>query len=672
MKPYVPEIETRKTLVQHLVDEFHDRGFLKYQIDEKHFLILTREAKKIKSLKKYPGSPLPLLSNLESFSNSPGNWNEELLEFGIKTRGKPWDNPNWPSTPGTKIYLTSYKTINARGNQYLKRQYKRLKELRHYNKISLYWKLSWTLMSKSLSFQIANLNSWKSTWYKELTPLEFRKLFESLNQILTLKTIQTQIKNVWIESPKGKWRQLGIPPKAWRLYYHILNNLISYIYEPHLPTSQYDGFIYNRGCKSWWEKLIWDKEFLNYKNIVEVDLSSGFPNLSLKILRQALIDDGLIPENLINLLLHHLKSPLKESTWFPTLETYIENKKNQLWRLGSRSVHMGLGISPILFVITIDWVLRKAKIQNKNFQYRCYADDWSFYFNFRGIYQLLKENQKSLFWAIKELIKGNNLILSLFNNLTLFQQTGLRLCPQKSRLIKLYGVWIHPYISLGLKLYTEQTRMRQLWTLLLGQEIPLNLQGYTRGRGANQSKRTSGTLASRTKLNYSNNKNKRKLNYKTLVTTYKNYFGLLMSRLYTGKSQPLQRLKPSSNPKETLYSHFKKKETKRTLKKFEINLNRYNIGSKLNELILKINMKEPLPLEWKEIYPNNRELQFKWNDVNRSISNILIPNILKEDEILTNDYFYKFSELKIDPFELKQLTKEYETLMCPKTKEKLY
>jgi len=62
---------------------------------------------------------------------------------------------------------------------------------------------------------------------------------------------------------------------------------------------------------------------------MEVDLSSGFPNLSLHSVRSALLSDGLIPSNLVELIMHHLKSPLIEALRFPTLETYIENKKNQ-------------------------------------------------------------------------------------------------------------------------------------------------------------------------------------------------------------------------------------------------------------------------------------------------------------------------------------------------------
>ena len=158
--------------------------------------------------------------------------------------------------------------------------------------------------------------------------------------------------------------------------------------------------------------------------------------------------------------MNHLNSPLKESTWFPTLETYIENHCNKPWRKSTRSVHMSLGISPILFVITQPWVLKKQQILNPDLTYKWYADDGSFYFNTSGLTTLLKSH---LNWqTIKDLMKGQNLLVSLLNNLSLFQEAGLKLCSQKSRWIRLFGIWLHPFQSLGLRLYCPKVKWRQL------------------------------------------------------------------------------------------------------------------------------------------------------------------------------------------------------------------
>ena len=87
---------------------------------------------------------------------------------------------------------------------------------------------------------------------------------------------------------------------------------------------------------------------------METDISSGFPNLNLSSVKLALKERGKIPSPIINLLLQPLTSRVKRADYYPTLETYIEDCENERWRHSNRSVHMGLGISPILFVITLD------------------------------------------------------------------------------------------------------------------------------------------------------------------------------------------------------------------------------------------------------------------------------------------------------------------------------
>jgi len=313
--------------LKEILKEFGHKSYLKYKLDSGSYLILTKDSRKIQSYKRYYDSPFPLLGNLEVFSTTVGEWNNELKKYGLKTRSKANEHPT--TLVGTKIHLCYYDTLNSKGNRYLRQQYKRLNLYRTSGNSLRYWRLSWELMHRSWNFRLASLNSWHSTWYKDLARYELSRLMKGLNKILNLDLVQTTLQNVWIESPRGKYRQLSIPPKSWRLYFHMLNFFISYIYSPHLSLNHYDGFIYQRGCKSFWENLLWSPLLSNYSNLMEVDLSSGFPNMSLKILRQALLHDGLIPPCYIHLILHHLKSKMNESTLFPTFESYVENKKTE-------------------------------------------------------------------------------------------------------------------------------------------------------------------------------------------------------------------------------------------------------------------------------------------------------------------------------------------------------
>jgi hypothetical protein len=98
-------------------------------------------------------------------------------------------------------------------------------------------------------------------------------------------------------------------------------------------------------------------------------------------------------------------------------------------------------------------------------------------------------------WNISlwSLITNQNIIYSLFNSFPLFQEAGLRLCVKKSRWVRINKLWIRPYTSLGLKLTTPFSLMKQLLYLIQLREIPLELSGHIRGRGSNPSKQTSGS-----------------------------------------------------------------------------------------------------------------------------------------------------------------------------------
>lgn len=656
--------EEQKLHLKTITSQFNGQQELKYSLDDRSFLVLSKDVRSMNRLRRYPRSPMPLLSNLEIFSNSLGSWNAELLEYGLKTRYKSGDTPTSSEHSGTNIHLAYYRTFSSQGNQYLKRQYKRLRTLRDKKLYASYWKLGWTLMSKSLVYRVASLNSWQPRWYKEMSSSDLSSIFQSLHQILSLEQLQMTIKNVWIESPRGKWRQLCIPPKGWRLYFHMLNMLISYLYEPSLSPEEYDGFIYNRGCKSWWENLLWGPDLDQYPHIMEADLSSGFPNLSRIILSRCLKAEGKIPPSYVNLIMTHLCSPLREALWFPTFETFAENHCNKSWRHGNRSVPMGIGISPILFVICVNWVVKRLKLTNTNFKFKWYADDITLLFSLRGLKTLLNQTQRNVFWILKEVICGRNLILSTLNSLPLFRAAGLRLCPNKSRVIRFFRIWLHDLKSLGLKLYTEESILSQIWTQSLGRSIPMQLQGNTRGRGINLLTGHPGTQGSRSKLNYEHLQTNERLDYSRMKTDYRQYFGLLMSNLYASPKNPSFEAPPEQQPlKFTILKRVQKYLKKYPHKTPEFKLNQYNLGSKLSELLLQVNCKDPhasLNPNYLIMHRNiERGLQIPWSPIETSPSTKEVGDPLAGQRISHTDYFYKYSELKLEGAALLELKAQY-------------
>jgi hypothetical protein len=69
-----------KTLIESIASQFEKRTFLRYRLTDQSYIILTKDERKIKSLRKYEGTPFPLLSNLESFSTYREAWNKEWIE----------------------------------------------------------------------------------------------------------------------------------------------------------------------------------------------------------------------------------------------------------------------------------------------------------------------------------------------------------------------------------------------------------------------------------------------------------------------------------------------------------------------------------------------------------------------------------------------------------------
>jgi len=627
---------------------------------------LSKDERQVRKIRKYTASPFPLLSCLDVFRYSHGDWNLELQDYGLQVRAK-YPEPVNPTNYGSHIFLIHYDTVNLIGNRYLKRQYKRLTKYRDQGDPISYWSTSWHLMCHSWSFRLASLNSWMPRWYKELDLYSLKQLWSGLHKILSLTDLQTRLTNLWIESPKGKWRELCIPNKSWRLYLHMMNNFISYLYYPHLPTTDYDGFLYNRGALSWWTGVLWGPYLSTYNHLLEIDFSSAFSNINCRYLQQVLIKDGLIPQNIINLILTHLRSPCTESTFYPTFSSYVEHKHNSLWKQSSRNLPMGLGISPILFVISLHHAFQSLKLKSSDFCYRVYADDLSFYFNIKGLVNILTHHWKSWKWLIIQLIHLRNVLIELLNSSTTFKKAGLKICTKKSGLVKLFGIWLKPYVSLGLRLNTSLKLYEQLINQMLRIPIPLELSGWTRGRGGNPIKGKSPTSPSRHKLEYLNvNPNQEKLAFTNLLRYYKKYFGLFQAKMYSNglnsqivKPTTLKSLKKS--PLRKLLHYMKMNPKLR--KSLDLHINIYNAGGKLNEIYLETQSREGLSMKWQLLAPNlERELKIEWKTINTNPCYETIPDPLSKEtyiELEHLDVFKKFSEIKLTPQELKQYEEEY-------------
>lgn len=667
LKPYYAQKEERLLILEQIVSQFSGKDSLKFIVNDEFYLILVKNSLNHSAHKRYPGSPFPYLSNVEKFYSSLGDYNTELQKYNLNYRLK--EELRESDQLGSHIFLSSYHNENRKGNNYLYYQYKRLERYRNRHQIIEYWNLCLILMNKSWVFRIASLNSWKPTWYKELSYSQLHKIWKGLNKILNYTEFTTQIQNVWIESPRGKYRQLCIPPRHWRLFLHMLNNFLSYLYEPHLDPKEQEGFIFNRGCLSWWRDLLMTGWLNRFPYIMEVDISSAFPSIQRSVVRDALRSKGLIPPSILNWIMHIMNSPLKESNLFPNFESYVENKYNTLWRKSTRNLAMGLGTSPLLFVITLDWLLKRIKLLSPNFKYKFYADDGTFFFSLTGFIEFLKTQSPSLITILKIIYDRKNLILGILNTNPLLQSSGIEFCSKKSRLVRFQWLWINDLKSLGLRLWTPLNIKEQLTCLWKGSTIPLELSGNTRGKGTNPSKGHPGTRGSQTHLNFPDSSEKSILNLSLLISKYHKYLGLIMSELYASKRLPTLSLIPlTSKSKFSIYFLCIKRISilNRTTKR-ELGFNENNFGSKLNDILLKTLSKKPIELKYKSLDPNlYRQLFYRWEN-NNSLNWDLFPPLpdplakldSKPRFLSLQDKFRKYSELNLSKQEVEHLKLEY-------------
>ena len=111
-----------------------------------------------------------------------------------------------------------------------------------------------------------------------------------------------------------------------RLYTHILNNGLVFLLRKETVDGNH-GFINSRGCNSAWKEIL-DNNLLSSETIIQLDVSSGFPNLHKGYVEQALLSSGKLPVSLINHIMTLLTLPVEKGEC-PTLEAQEEQNNNQ-------------------------------------------------------------------------------------------------------------------------------------------------------------------------------------------------------------------------------------------------------------------------------------------------------------------------------------------------------
>lgn len=564
-------------------------------------------------------TPLPLMNSVDGMKLIRGPSDPILSQFNLDIKNK---------SEQSSIFLwLKRKESNVRCNHYLRHSYDRLRDYRDRNLTDKYWEFYFNLILRSDAFFVANLSNWNELWYKEMDILELVTMRNQIINFASNRSLdQEQLQNVWIESPKGKWRCLSVPGKAMRLYSHILNNGLVFLLRKDIIEGNH-GFINARGCTSAWKEII-SSNLLESDTILQLDVSSGFPNLHKGYVAKYLESSGKLPISLINHILTLLTLPIIE-TDCPSPEAILEQAHNKAWKEGPRGLPMGLGISPFLYVYTVTNILKSTGLWTQ-FKWINYADDLNIFidnWNLKDLQKIFKV----------ERIEISNLF-NLLNNLALFRKAGLQFNEEKFSICKKNGVWQQSLKLLGLRFDGK------------------NLFAGTRGRGANPIKKKKATEPQTMLLEISSRKTPEILNFPWLSKNVDRYWSLFQSYLYNGgKLKFHQRwLRPSK--KNSLECLIRTLAPKHLLKKEWISkTNMQNISQTLMLIFLRSLTPTPAPND------TILNLLFVFNFFFPSSQPLSIPTApsgnldwLKSEEkkIFTWDleetgaYFIKYSELK--------------------------
>ena len=240
----------------------------------------TRAGTSLKAIVGDLGIGLKLLPDVRWFRVET-NLPDELFEaFDVK-RKEP-----------AKLELQPF--TNKKINRYVVWQFIRLRDYRKkgrkFNPVA-YWRVGWRLM-RSRSFQVMALNSILNGWYKKYPYFQILKIMDEVDTIVRKKKTWMEFARVYIPKSNNKWRPLGCPTPAWRIFLHMYTLLLQMAINPWIKPNQH-AYVPGRGVLTAWQQIV--RLLGKGRDIYEFDLKGFFDNVNTKAVLDHLHQDFAYP-----------------------------------------------------------------------------------------------------------------------------------------------------------------------------------------------------------------------------------------------------------------------------------------------------------------------------------------------------------------------------------------
>lgn len=226
-----------------------------------------------KKSRKVLGTNWISLPNCSDFKIKLSELDFHLYSIGVKKRLTP------------KITIEAESRSKKNMNEYMEFQIRRLRK--HKANPRKFWKIADWLIRNSTVFRCSAIYHVFPNWHRKLPIWWIIRVNDKANKIIDDKDTNLDFKRVYI--PKSEtFRPLGVPKPEWRLYLHMLSNMLYIFVEDHILPSQH-GYVPGKGTLTAW-KDIFERKLVDKPYIYEFDLKGFFDNIHVNKISKVLFD----------------------------------------------------------------------------------------------------------------------------------------------------------------------------------------------------------------------------------------------------------------------------------------------------------------------------------------------------------------------------------------------